>query len=69
MNQLNNPLWPFAIHNGERTIASKSLLQSSDYIISFERKRVSDEELRRCKVLKYKNGTFVELNNQKESLL
>lgn len=69
MNQLNNPLWPFPIHNGERTLASKSLLQCSDYIISFERKRVSDEELRRCKVLKYRKGTFVELNNQNEALL
>ena len=27
MNQLNNPLWPFPIHNGERTEASKVLLQ------------------------------------------
>lgn len=27
MNQLNNPLWPFPIHKGERTEASKKLLQ------------------------------------------
>ena len=27
MNQLNNPLWPFPTHNGERTQASKNLLQ------------------------------------------
>lgn len=27
MNQLNNLLWPFPIHNGERTEASKKLLQ------------------------------------------
>lgn len=27
MSQLNNPLWPFPIHNGERTEASKKLLQ------------------------------------------
>lgn len=27
MNQLNNPLWPFPIHNGERTEAYKKLLQ------------------------------------------
>lgn len=27
MNQLNNPLWPFPIHNGERTKASKKLLE------------------------------------------
>lgn len=69
MNQLNNPLWPFPIHNGERTLASKSLLQLSDYIISFERREVSDEELQRCKVLKYKNGKYIELNNQKEALV
>jgi len=69
MNQLNNLLWPFPIHNGERTLASKSLLQLSDYIISFERREVSDEELQRCKVLKYKNGKYIELNNQKEALV
>jgi len=27
MNQLNNPLWPFPIHNGERTEVSKKLLK------------------------------------------
>lgn len=27
MNQLNNPLWPFPIHNGERTESSKKLLK------------------------------------------
>jgi hypothetical protein len=27
MNQLNNPLWTFPIHNGERTQASKNLLK------------------------------------------
>lgn len=27
MSQLNNPLWPFPIHNGERTVASKKLLK------------------------------------------
>lgn len=69
MNQLNNPLWPFPIHNGERTVASKSLLQCTDYVISFERKELSNEELKRCKVLKYKNGKYIELNNQKEALI
>lgn len=29
MNQLNNPLWPFPIHNGERTEASKALLKKN----------------------------------------
>lgn len=27
LNQLNNPNWPFPIHNGKRTLVSKSLLQ------------------------------------------
>ena len=26
-SQLNNPLWPFPIHNGKRTAASKALLK------------------------------------------
>ena len=29
ISQLNNPLWPFPIHNGERTESSKSLLQKT----------------------------------------
>ena len=30
MNQLNNPLWPFPVHNGQRTEASKVLLRKVD---------------------------------------
>ena len=26
-NQLNNPLWPVPLHNGERTAASQALLK------------------------------------------
>lgn len=52
MNHLNNPLWPFAIHNGERTEASKKLLKQdqkestqglSDAV--YCRDRVSDTNL------------------------
>lgn len=30
MNQHNNPLWPFPVHNGVRTAASEELLENAN---------------------------------------